>query len=70
MKSPIGKSSRTIENNLRNALKQSRNAIIDLRRIKQSEQKALREVKRQSKLIRGGHRLKVITKEKEIIDLS
>ncbi len=69
IKSPIGKSSRTIENNLRNALKQSRNVIIDLSRIKQSENKAIREVKRQCRLIKGKKKVIIITKTKTIIEL-
>ncbi len=69
IKSPEGKSSRTIENNMRNALKQARNIVIDLSRIKQSEAKAIKEVKRQYNLIRGIKRVIIITKAKEIIEL-
>ena len=45
IKSPKGSSSRTIENNLRCALKQSKNIIIDLRRIKIDETKAISQIK-------------------------
>lgn len=45
IKSPKGSSSRTIENNLRTALKQSKNIIIDLRRIKIDETKAIFQIK-------------------------
>ena len=69
IKSPIGKSSRTIENNLRNALKQSSNVIIDLSRIKQPEAKCLREVKRQFNLLHATKRIIVITKNREMIEL-
>lgn len=69
IKSPIGKSSRTIENNMRLALKQSSNIIIDLSRMKLPEEKCLHEVERQNSLIRGKHRVLVITKAKKIIEL-
>ena len=46
-KSPTGNSSRTIENNIRNALRQSDNIIIDLRRMHVNESKCLKEVERQ-----------------------
>ncbi len=70
VKSPIGSSSRTIENNLRNALKQSQNIIIDLSRIKQKEEKAIREIKHQLELLRGVGRIIVITKSREVLVLS
>ena len=47
IKSPTGNSSRTIENNIRNALRQSDNIIIDLRRMHVNESKCLKEVERQ-----------------------
>lgn len=69
IKSPIGQSSRTIENNLRNAIKQSRNVIIDLRRTKRSDKQAIKEIENQIKLNRGANHIKVITKNKEVITL-
>ena len=51
IKSPKGKSSRTIENNVRAALKQSSNIIIDLSRIKLPEDKCVRETKRLADLV-------------------
>ena len=51
IKSPIGNSSRTIENNIRNDLRQSDNIIIDLRRMHVNESKCLKEVERQDRLI-------------------
>lgn len=50
IKSPTGNSSRTIENNIRNALRQSDNIIIDLRRMHVNENKCLKEVERQVNL--------------------
>ena len=69
IKSPIGSSSRTIENNLRNALKQSSNIIVDLGRIKQPEEKGLREIKKQAKLLHMLKRIIVITKSGKILEL-
>ena len=69
IKSPYGSSSRTIENNMRLALKQSSNIIIDLSRMKLPEDKCLHEVRQQNSLIRGKHRVVVITKTQKIIEL-
>ena len=69
IKSPIGRSSRTIENNMRAAVRQSSNIIIDLGRIRLPEDKCLREIKRQGELMKGKHRILVITKTDRIIEL-
>ncbi|MDO4889123.1 MAG: hypothetical protein Q4A25_00295 [Candidatus Saccharibacteria bacterium] len=69
IKSPHGKSSRTIENNMRLALRQSRNMIIDLSRMSLPEDKCIREIKRQDGFISGKHRIMIITKKHEIIKL-
>ena len=69
IKSPMGKSSRTIENNMRLALKQSVNIIIDLSRMELPEDKCIHEVKRQNELIRGKHQVMIITKTRKIIEL-
>ncbi len=69
IKSPLGDSSRTIENNFRNALKQSSNIIIDLSRIKQTEEKCLREVKRQITLTKTVKEVIVILKSHKILKL-
>ena len=45
IKSPKGSSNRTIENNLRGALRQSKNIIIDLRRVKIDEARAISQIK-------------------------
>lgn len=70
IKSPIGKSSRTIENNLRLALKQSANVIIYLGRIKQPEDKCIKEIRRQAKLLHQIKRIIIITKNNQIIELT
>ena len=69
IKSPIGSSSRTIENNIRLALKQSSNVIMDLSRMKILESKCLHEIRRQNDLIKRKHRVMVITKKKKILKL-
>lgn len=70
VKSPTGKSSRTIENNLRLALKQSPNIVLDLRRMdgRIPTKKLLKEVERrfaEAKLIK---RIIVITRQEVHID--
>jgi hypothetical protein len=44
IKSPMGNSKKTIENNLRMARKQSRNIVIDLRRIKMHKIRAISRI--------------------------
>lgn len=72
IKSPFGKSSRTIENNLRLALLQSPYIILDLRRMdgRKPTAKLLKETERQFKLAKSIKRLIVITREEKHIDFS
>jgi len=44
IKCPIGKSKRTLENNMRKALKQSQNIIFDLRHLKLSEKSSITQL--------------------------
>ena len=67
IKSPIGSSSRTIENNMRLALKQSNNIIIDLQRIKLPDEKCIGVVKRRAEKLGRGYRVMLITKSKNIL---
>lgn len=69
IKSPKGGSSRTIENNLRLALKQSCNIIIDLHRINRPENQCLREIKKQAQLAKKLKRLLVVTKQNKILSI-
>ena len=69
IKSPKGSSSRTIENNMRLALKQSNNIVIDLSRIKIDETKALKEVKKQAALIKQVKNVIIITKAQKVIEI-
>jgi len=71
IKSPSGKSPRTIENNLRLALKQSPYIIIDLRRMdgRIPTKKLLAEIRRQFILAKAIKRIIVITRQQEHIDI-
>lgn len=70
IKSPTDKSSRTIENNLRLALKQSPNIVLDLRRIdgRIPTKKLLKEVERRFTGAKSIKRLIVITRQEVHID--
>ena len=70
IKSPKGKSSRTIENNLRSALRQSQNIVLDLRRMdgRIPTEKLLSEVERQFSLAKSIKRLIVITRQDQHVD--
>ena len=69
LKSPIGNGKHTIQNNLRDADRQSENIIIDLRRTKMNEKQA---VSRIHEFINTEHtrikRIKVITKANKVVD--
>lgn len=67
LKSPVGKSRRTIENNMRAARRQSENIIIDLRRIKIPQRRALSHVRFFLSKSSKYKRLLVITKNKKVI---
>jgi len=70
IKSPKGNSKRTIDNNLRTARKQSRNIVLDLRRAKLHQNKAI--VRIRYYLSVGPHNiksLKIITKTRKVIDI-
>ncbi|MBR3137982.1 hypothetical protein IKG41_01400 [Candidatus Saccharibacteria bacterium] len=70
LKSPLGDGKNTIKNNLHTARKQSTNVIIDLRRIKMRQTKALSNINHYF----ASHRSKichliVITKSEEILEM-
>ena len=70
IKSPKGGGKKTIDNNLRAAHKQSRNVVLDLRRAKLHQGKAMARIKHY--LSAGPHKikhLKVIAKTQRIIDI-
>jgi len=70
IKSPRGKSSRTIENNMRNALRQSPNIVLDLRRMdgRIPTKKLLREVERRFNDAKTIKHLIAITRQEKHID--
>ncbi len=70
IKSPMGNGKKTIDNNLRAAHKQSRNVVLDLRRAKLHQNKAIARINYY--LSAGPHKikhLKIITKTQKIIDI-
>jgi hypothetical protein len=70
IKSPVGNGKKTIDNNLRAAHKQSRNVVLDLRRTKLHQSKALARIAHY--LASGPHQityLKLITKSRKVIDI-
>ena len=71
LKSPVGNSKNTIKNNIHAARKQSLNLIIDLRRCKMNEQKALNNIRDcYKKRKRKSGKYVVITKSEKIIDVT
>ena len=70
MKSPQGKSRNTIKHTFQNAGHQSSNVIIDLQRCKLADEDALKDIRYHYKISKRIKRLKVITKDKNIIDIS
>ena len=70
LKSPLGNGKNTIKNNLHTARKQSTNVIIDLRRIKMHQTKALSNINHYFTSHRSKIRhLIVITKSEEILEI-
>lgn len=71
IKSPSGKSPRTIENNLRAALRQSPSIILDLRRMdgRIPTKKHMAEVERQFTLAKSIKHIIVITRQDKHLDI-
>lgn len=69
IKSPLGSSKKTIENNLRLAGKQSHNVILDLRRSKMHQTSAMSRIRYFLARQRHIKRLIVITKDKRVVDI-
>ena len=69
LKSPMGSSARTVENNMRTARKQSKNLIIDLRRIKMHQRRAVSRINFFLSRPNQFERVIVITKSKKIIEI-
>jgi hypothetical protein len=69
MKSPISDGKRSIEHNIRDALRQSENIILDLRRLKISTEKALSKINNEIQKTKKIKRFLVIIKSEELLDL-
>ena len=70
LKSPLGDGKNTIKNNLHTARKQSVNVILDLRRIKMHQTKALANIRYYFKTHRSQiHHLIVITKTEKVLEI-
>jgi hypothetical protein len=69
IKSPKGDGKKTIENNMRTARKQSLNVIIDLRRIKMHQSKAMARMNFFLSKPHQFRRVLVITKNQNIIEI-
>ena len=65
MKSPEGDGKKTIQNTMQNAAHQAGNIIIDLRRCKINEEKAIRGFEREFNLSKRVKRMKIITLEEK-----
>ncbi|MCR5025025.1 MAG: hypothetical protein K6A90_11940 [Lachnospiraceae bacterium] len=53
---------------MKHAVTQSENIIVDLQRCKLNEEQAIRELEHHFKLSKRIRRMKIITKDKEILD--
>ena len=70
IKAPLGKSRNTIKHTFQHAGHQSPNVIIDLRRCKLMDDVALSDIRYHYKISKRIKRLKVVMKDKKIIDIS
>ena len=70
IKSPTGNSKNTIKHTLQNASHQANNVIVDLRRCKLPEDQAIRDLEQRYRLSKRIRRMKIVTKDEKIIDLS
>ena len=68
MKSLKGEGKYLMQNIIQKAVKQSKNVIIDLRRTKRSQERCLKELKKEFNNSRSLRRLKTITKSRKVLD--
>lgn len=69
MKSPISDGKRSLEHTMRDALRQSENIILDLRRLKISTEKAISQIGYVVHKVKKIKRCLLITKSNELLDL-
>ena len=67
-KAPVGKGKHTVQNKIQEAVRQSGNVIIDLRRSKMGEDRAVKAYEREFKNNKGLRRMKIIKKDGELLD--
>lgn len=67
-KAPIGRGKKNVENIIQIAAQQSENIIIDLRRSKMPEERAIKEFQNRFHNCKGARQLKIITKSEELLD--
>ena len=68
MKSPKGEGKYLMQNTIQKAVKQSRNVIVDLRRVKRSQERCLQELEKEFGSSKNLQKLKIITKSRKILD--
>ena len=68
LKSPIGDGKYTIKNIIQSASHQSENIVIDLRRCKMQDEKAISDIRRFFDLSKRIRHIKVITKDEKMVD--
>lgn len=68
IKSPVGNSKRTIQNNLRETSRQSTNIIIDLRRCKMPAANAIARIRHEMSKSCQIQKLLIITRDNKVID--
>jgi hypothetical protein len=70
IKAPVSNGRRVIEHALRSAAKQSPNVIIDLRRCKMTDERALRQIKHEAEKRKTTlKRLIIVSKSQKIVDI-
>lgn len=67
-KAPVGKGKYTVQNKIQEAVLQSCNIIIDLRRSKMQEEKAVKAYEHEFLNNKGLRRMKIIKKDGELLD--
>lgn len=70
MKSPEGKGKNTIKNTVQNASHQSENIIVDLQRIPLLQKQSIKELEHYFNLSRRLKRMKIVTKDKKVLDFN
>ena len=70
IKAPQGNGKYTIQNTMQDAAKQSRNVIVDLRRLKMTEDVAIKGFEKEYRKSNHIKRMKIIKKDLEIIDFN